>query len=65
MRDPAPLDPSPLLHYDANGGLTWTSVYSVDSSSGDLQETYLPAIGDSWATQNLTATAGTPEVAPV
>ena len=32
----------------------FTSVYTVDSN-GDLQETYLPAIGDSWTTQDLTA----------
>ena len=31
----------------------YTSVYTVDASSGDLQETYLPAIGDSWTTQDL------------
>jgi hypothetical protein len=33
----------------------FTSVYTVDASSGDLQETYLPAIDDSWTTQDLTA----------
>ena len=26
----------------------YTSVYTVDSDSGHLRETYLPAIGDSW-----------------
>ena len=38
----------------------WTSVYTVDAGSGDLQETYLPAIGDGWTTQNLSANFGTP-----
>ncbi len=38
----------------------WTSVYTADSGSGDLQETYLPAIGDGWTTQNLSANFGTP-----
>jgi hypothetical protein len=50
---------SALLHYDDSGNLTWTSVYTLDSN-GDLQETYLPAIGDPWATQNLSANYGTP-----
>jgi hypothetical protein len=54
--------PSPLVHYAANGGLTWTSLYTVDSGSDDLQETYLPAMGDSWTTQNLSANYGTPAV---
>jgi hypothetical protein len=38
----------------------WTSVYTADAGSGDLQETYLPAIGDGWTTQNLSANFGTP-----
>ena len=38
----------------------YTSVYTVDASSGDLQETYLPAIGDPWHTQDLSAEFGTP-----
>jgi hypothetical protein len=45
---------APLVHYDTSGGLTWTSVFTIDGNSDDLQETYLPAIGDKWATQNLT-----------
>jgi hypothetical protein len=52
--------PIALLHLDTNGDFTWTSVYTIDSSSSDLQETYLPAIGDSWTTQNLSANYGTP-----
>jgi hypothetical protein len=32
----------------------FVSVYTVDAGSQDLQETYLPAIGDSWSTQDLT-----------
>jgi hypothetical protein len=54
--------PSPLVHYAANGGLTWTSVYTVDGGSNDLQETYLPAIGGPWTTQDLTQKYGTPPV---
>jgi len=54
--------PSPLVHYAANGGLTWTSLYTVDSSTDHLQETYLPAMGDSWTTQDLSANYGTPAV---
>jgi Alpha-L-arabinofuranosidase B, catalytic/Ricin-type beta-trefoil lectin domain len=55
--------PSPLVHYAANGGLTWTSIYTVDNSpADDLQETYLPAIGDNWTTQDLTVKAQTPPV---
>ena len=46
--------PSPLVHYDVNGALTWTSVFTADVGSGDLRETYLPAIGDNWTTQDLT-----------
>jgi hypothetical protein len=52
-----------LLHYDTSGGLTWTSLYTFDSGSGDLQETYLPNTGfpgDSWDTQNLTSIYGAP-----
>jgi hypothetical protein len=44
-----------LLHYDTSGGLTWTSVYSFDTGTGDVQESYLPVMGDSWSTQDLTA----------
>ena len=39
----------------------YTSVYTIDAN-GDLQETYLPAIGDAWSTQNLSANYGTPAV---
>ena len=39
----------------------YTSVYTVDASNGDLQETYLPgAIGDSWSTQDLSGKYFTP-----
>jgi len=51
-----------LVHPDTSGGLTWTSVYTVDSGSEDLQETYLPYMGDAWTTQNLSANYGTPAV---
>ena len=55
--------PSPLVHYAPNGGLTWTSLFTIDSGNpgvGHLQETYLPAIGDSWTTQDLTAMTSGP-----
>jgi hypothetical protein len=57
-----PTDQTPvvLLHPAPSGSLTWTSVYTLDNSSDDLQETYLPAIGDAWTTQNLSANYGTP-----
>ena len=54
--------PTALVHYDTRGGLTWTSVYSVDHS-GNLWETYLPAIGDLWTAQNLSGNYQTPSVA--
>jgi hypothetical protein len=57
--------PDALLHYDTSGGLTWASVYTVDSGSNDLQETYLPDAGfpgDSWVTQNLSSIYHTPAV---
>ena len=54
--------PAVLLHYDTNSGLTWTSVYSVDSSDNDLQETYLPAIGGAWTSQDLTQKYSVPPV---
>jgi hypothetical protein len=59
--------PSPLVHYDFSGGRTWASVYTVDASTGDLQETYLPDAGfpgDAWVSQDLTAKYKTPPVAP-
>jgi len=47
----------------------YTSVYTVNAKNGDLDETYLPAVcapgcapGQGWATQDLSATAGTPPV---
>jgi len=54
--------PSPLVHYDTSGGVTWTSLFSV-SIAKDLQETYLPAIGQSWTMQDLHTKPGTPLVA--
>ncbi|NUR03481.1 MAG: hypothetical protein HOY79_45295 [Streptomyces sp.] len=55
----APTVPYALLHYDSSGGLTWTSIFTTDVSDGHLRETYLPAIGDSWSTQDLTEQIGT------
>ncbi|MEY9860069.1 hypothetical protein ABH935_005705 [Catenulispora sp. GAS73] len=40
----------------------YTSVYSVDAGTGDLQETYLPKVGQAWATQDLSVRYGTPAV---
>ena len=54
--------PSALVHYDTSGGLTWTSVFTVDASNKHLQETYLPAMGQPWSTQDLSAKYGTPPV---
>jgi hypothetical protein len=34
----------------------------AENSNDDLQETYLPAVGDPWTTQDLTAKYGTPPV---
>jgi hypothetical protein len=59
---PTALTPITLLHPDTSGNLTWTSVYTIDESTGDLQETYLPVLGDPWTTQNLSANYGTPAV---
>jgi hypothetical protein len=50
---------SALLHYDASGGLTWTSLYTVDASNGHLDETN-SADNKTWWTQDLTNLAGTP-----
>ena len=52
-----------LLHPDADGSLDWASVYTVDSGSGHLQETYLPNVGfpgDAWVTQDMSAKFGVP-----
>ncbi len=38
----------------------FTSVYTIDQN-GDLQETYLPFMGDGWSTQDLSANYGTPQ----
>jgi hypothetical protein len=55
--------PIVLLHPDASGNLNWTSVYTIDTSSGDLQETCLSNAGfpgDRWVTQNLHTNYQTP-----
>ncbi|MCS0603501.1 endonuclease/exonuclease/phosphatase family protein [Streptomyces sp. LP11] len=57
---PAREAPTALVHYDANGGLTWTSVYTVNSDDNHLSETYLSGIGASWITQDFTTTYHTP-----
>jgi hypothetical protein len=59
--------PSALLHADTSGGLTWTSVFTVDSGAGgtvagDLQESYLPALGAGWTTQDLSKLYQVPTV---
>jgi len=48
---------SAVEHYAADGGLTWTSLYTTngDTQHCDLQSTYLPRIGDKWTTQDLSA----------
>jgi hypothetical protein len=43
----------------------YSSVYTVDSADGHLRENYLPAMNDSWSTQDLSAGPnGTPPVMP-
>jgi surface antigen len=41
----------------------FTSVYTVNAADNTLQETYLSAVGQPWATQNMSANYGTPPVA--
>jgi hypothetical protein len=41
----------------------YTSVFTVNATGHSLQETYLPAIGDAWVTQSLSARYHTPPVA--
>jgi len=38
----------------------YSSVFTVNSANGHLQETYLPKMGDPWHTQDLSAKYGTP-----
>ena len=52
--------PVALVHADASGGLTWTSVYTIDEATDHLRETYLQALGDPWVTKDLTALTGGP-----
>jgi hypothetical protein len=54
--------PAALVHYDTSGGLTWTSVFTIDDSDGDVRENYLPVMGDSWSTQDLSAIYHTPSI---
>ena len=42
----------------------YTSVYTVDASDGTCRSTYLPAIGGSWSSQDLSAATGGPSVSP-
>jgi hypothetical protein len=49
-----------LVHPDSNQAMTYANVYSIDSGSNHLQETYLPAIGSPWNSQDLSAKYGTP-----
>ena len=53
--------PVALDHPDASGN-QWTSVYTINQAGNHLQETYLPAIGDAWTSQDLSAKFGTPAV---
>jgi hypothetical protein len=43
----------------------YTSVFTVNAADNTLQETFLPAIGQPWATQNMSAKFGTPPVAAI
>jgi hypothetical protein len=60
-----PTDDSPivLLHPDASGAVTWSSVFTVDEPNQHLQETFLPAIGNNWTSKDLSAQYGTPAIA--
>lgn len=45
-----------------SGNPDWASVFTIDQSDNDLQETYLPNTGfpgDPWVTQDLSANYGT------
>ncbi|HEV2372268.1 MAG TPA: CHAP domain-containing protein [Streptosporangiaceae bacterium] len=55
-------NPAPVLHTSASGALNFTSVYTLNADH-TLQETYLPAIGQPWHTQNLSTGSGTPPAA--
>jgi hypothetical protein len=64
---PTEQTPIALLHLDQSGGLNWVSVWTINSSSNHLDETYLPALctpgcapGQGWATQDLSVNPGTP-----
>jgi hypothetical protein len=55
--------PSALVHYGTDGGLTWASVFTIDSSNSHLRETYLSDAGfpgDLWKSQDLSANYQTP-----
>jgi hypothetical protein len=54
--------PSVLEHADTTGALTWTSIFTVDKSNADLDESYLSSIGANWVEQDLSAKYGTPPV---
>jgi len=56
--------PIVVVHPDPSGALTWTSVFTINHLDNDLQETYLPAIGDNWTTQDLNYYAQAPPVMP-
>ncbi|MEZ0113923.1 hypothetical protein ABH920_007957 [Catenulispora sp. EB89] len=58
LTPPTAVTPTAVVH----GG--YTSVYTVDDVTRDLEETYLPAIGDDWKAQDLSAEYHTPPVAP-
>jgi len=48
-----------VVHPDAAGAMDFTSVYTINATGHTLQETYLPAIGDRWTTQQLPAPPAT------
>lgn len=64
---PSVQTPSPLLHYDVNGGLTWTSVFTTGASNSHLEEAYLSDAGfpgNAWTSQDLTTKYQAPSVQP-
>ena len=54
--------PAALVHADTSGALTWTSIFTVNATSSDLDESYLSLIGAIWVPQYLTLKYGTPPV---
>jgi hypothetical protein len=57
--------PVPLLHPGISGALDRVSVFTVNASNDDLQDSFLVAEGDPWSTQDMNTTPTTGGVPPV